>query len=419
MTNRKVLLATYYFPPCGAVAVHRMLGLARYLPRFGWDPVIVAPPTARFEVEDPSLLNRVPPDTTVVRVPFPKGFLPKLQERFDPLSSWLSPAYAACKQVLRDHAIEAILTSGPPHCIQRLGMKLKRRTGLPWAICLRDPWHANRLEGHELPFPFRQIEARREAAAFSRADLIIANTPIMRNGIAAAYPDATDKTIVAPNGFDPEMFPRREHRPSPEKITLVHAGEIYFGRDPLPLLDALAEHKRSPVPGLPRIEMKFFGRNTIEGLDLDKEIRSRDLSDRVTNCGVVPYGEALEAMLAADMLVLLHTPGYRMSVPAKLYEYLGARRPILALAEPDGDIDWVLQTSGVPHRTASPTDAQAIRQSLFDLARQLVRDDFNLPSDDRLFRFSREGMASAVAAGLDWALAGGKLETLAGVGAVL
>ncbi|MFO0865531.1 MAG: glycosyltransferase [Gemmataceae bacterium] len=417
MTNRKVLLATYYFPPCAAVAVHRMLGLARYLPRFGWDPVIIAPPIARFEVEDASLLQRVPPETIVVRTPFPQGLLPKLKERFDPLSSWLSPGYAACKKVLREHAIEAIMTSGPPHCIHRLGMKLKRRTGLPWAVCLRDPWHVNRLKGHELSFPFRQIEARREASAFSIADLIIANTPIMRNGIVAAYPGVTDKTIVAPNGFDPEMFPRREHRRSPDKITLVHAGEIYFGRNPLPVLDALAEHKRQPIRGLPRIDMKFFGRNTIEGFDLDHEIRSRDLADRVTNCGVVPYGEALDAMLAADILVLLHTPGYRISVPAKLYEYLGARRPILALAEPDGDIDWVLQTSGVPHRSASPSDAGAIRNALFDLAHQLVRDDFDLPSDERLFRFSREGMASAVASGLDWALAGGRLETLVGVGA--
>lgn len=417
MANRKVLLATYYFPPCGAVAVHRMLGLARYLPRFGWDPVIVAPPTARFEVEDPSLLERVPPETTVVRVPFPTGFLPKLRERFDPLSSWLSPAYDACKQVLRDQPIEAVMTSGPPHCIQRLGMKLKKRTGLPWAVCLRDPWHANRLEGHELPFPFRNIEARREASAFARADLIIANTPIMRHGIVSTYPDTADKTIVAPNGFDPEMFPKTEPRRTPDKITLVHAGEIYFGRDPRPLLDALAEHKQHPVPGLPPIEMKFLGRNTIEELDLEQEIRIRDLSDRVTNLGVVPYSQALDALTAADILVLLHTPGYRMSVPAKLYEYLGARRPILALAEPEGDIDWVLQSSEVPHRIASPTDAGAIRTALFHLAHQLVRNELTMPSDDKLFRFSREGMASAVASGLDWALAGGKLESLVGVGA--
>ena len=75
--------------------------------------------------------------------------------------------------------------------------------------------------------------------------------------------------------------------------------------------------------------------------------------------------------MRADILLLIHTPGWRLGVPAKLYEYLGAGRPILALAEPDSDIAWVLRTSKVLHRIAPPRDVPAIRQALLELAAEV------------------------------------------------
>jgi hypothetical protein len=95
-----------------------------------------------------------------------------------------------------------------------------------------------------------------------------------------------------------------------------------------------------------------------------------------------------------------------MGVPAKLYEYLGAGRPILALAEPDGDVAWVLRASGIPHRIAPPRDVPAIRRALAELIGLLETDAAAPPAPEQLAPFTREQMAGRLAQVLDGCLAG-------------
>ena len=95
MPLRKVLLLTYHFPPSGAVAVYRMLGLVHYLPKYGWQPVVVAPPRVPWEPEDASLLAQVPPETPIERVPFASGFVGKIARYLAPESHWLWKARSA------------------------------------------------------------------------------------------------------------------------------------------------------------------------------------------------------------------------------------------------------------------------------------------------------------------------------------
>src|SRR5205085_7947953 len=97
------------------------------------------------------------------------------------------------------------------------------------------------------------------------------------------------------------------------------------------------------------------------------------------------------------ILLIVTTPGMRISVPAKLYEYLGAGRPILALAEPDGDVARVLQSSGVPHRVAPPLDAGRIAQALRELTQEIRDGRLALAAPDRLAPFTRAGMAQQMA----------------------
>ena len=103
MPLRKVLLLTYHFPPSGAVAVYRMLGLVRYLPKYGWQPVVVAPPRVPWEPEDASLVAQVPPETPIERVPFASGFFGKIARYLAPESHWLWKASSACTRMIREH----------------------------------------------------------------------------------------------------------------------------------------------------------------------------------------------------------------------------------------------------------------------------------------------------------------------------
>ncbi len=384
MSERKVLLLTYHFPPSAAAAVHRMLGLVRFLPRFGWQPIVVAPPRIHYEPEDASLLDQVPPGTPVVRVPLGG----KLLRYLAPSGHWLPRAWRACRQIVREQRPEAVITSSPPGCIHYLGLGLQARYGLPWLTCFRDPWVANFHERSSALF-----DRLGERLVVRRASCIVANTPLGMEGLRRAYPEQADKIVTITNGFDPPELPAPA-APRGETLTLLHAGELYHGRDPRGLLDALAQRREEQ-------RLVFVGRQTEAQYDLAAEVRRRGLEAHVELAGQVSYAEALARMRQADILLLLHRPGFLISVPAKLYEYLRAGRPVLALAEPDSDIGWVLRQSSVLHRIAAPHDGAGIRRALAELVAE-VRRGAPVVADPRALEcFTREHMARLFARCLD------------------
>jgi glycosyltransferase involved in cell wall biosynthesis len=395
MPLRKVLLLTYHFPPSGAVAVYRMLGLVRYLPKYGWQPIVVAPPRVPWEPEDASLLAQVPPETPIERVPFAAGFFGKIARYFAPEAHWLWPASLACNRMIREHRPEAIFTSSPPGCVHLLGRRLQKRHGLPWLADFRDPWITNNIYPRQT---FRLCFNRwLEGRVMQRATTLIANTPNNQRGWAEAYPHAARKMVTIPNGFDPERFTSSEPHSMGKKLTMLHAGELYSGRDPRPLLDALEPLQAERIS----VQVEFLGRKTEQLVDMPAEIQRRGLTDCVTLTDQVAYEEAIKKMTRADILLLIHTPAYRIGVPAKLYEYLGAGRPILALAEPDSDIGWVLRESQVLHRIAPPHDVSQIKRALVELAREVRAGQLTIPNPAALQQFTRERMAQRVAECLD------------------
>jgi hypothetical protein len=149
----------------------------------------------------------------------------------------------------------------------------------------------------------------------------------------------------------------------------------------------------------------LLGRSEGVGFDLDAEIRQRGLESVVEFSGQVPYGRAVAEMAAADVLLLLDTPGRRSGIPAKLYEYLGAGRPVLALAEPNGDTAGALRTAGVLHRVAPLTDAVRIRQALSELLEAVAAGEAGTATGPERFAFTRARLAQSLAECLDTCVA--------------
>ena len=204
------------------------------------------------------------------------------------------------------------------------------------------------------------------------------------------------------NGFDPECFPPpRRLGPPQERLTILHAGELYLGRDPRPLLDAIKALKDSRDSSTPSIRLRILGQSTDPRIDLRNAIRERGLDGIVELGGQVPYAECIEAMTSADVLLLLDTPGRRVGIPAKLFEYLGAAQPMLALTETDGDVAWVLRTSGALYRIASPREPDAIRQAILELRDGLQQQRWELPSPSQQACFTRANLAGQLAGHLD------------------
>lgn len=395
MSMRKCLLLTYHFPPSGAVAVHRMLGLVRHLPKYGWQPIVVAPPRVPWEPEDTSLLAQIPPATPVERVPFAQGVLGKIPRYLAPEAHWLWKANRTCDRLIREHRPEALISSSPPGEVHLLGLWLQRKFGLPLIADFRDPWVTNFTATDWKPRQY--FDRWLERKVMNGATKLIANTPGNQRGWTAAYPHLVDKIVTITNGFDPERFPPAEPHPPGASLTILHAGELYHRRDARPLLDALLVPEARTLP----IRVDFVGRQTAATYDFPSEIHQRGLGERVELVGQVPYADALQRMMRADVLLLIQAPDYYVGVPAKLYEYLGVGRPILALAEPESDIAWVLRESKVLHRVVAPTDVAGIARALVELTHEVQAGRAAAPDADALHQFTRERMARRLAQCLD------------------
>ncbi len=400
-STRTVLIATLYFPPCAGSGVFRMLGLVRHLPTFHWQTMVVAPPKMPWEPEDHELLNRIPPETIVRRARYPHGRVWNMLKLGAAYERWLPHAMPVCGRLIAHQRPDAVLTSGPPHAVHLLGMWLKRRHGLPWVADFRDPWIAGGWQRRGLR---RRWEPYLERMVMRHADVVVANAPRACASLQAAFPDCRDKMISIANGFDPGDFSsgkepaaRNGSTEVSRTVRIVHTGDLYFRRDPRALLDAVQRLDATADGDRTPLKLRFVGQTH----DLDVEVRRRDMESLVEILPHVEYRQSQAEMTRADVLLLIDAPGRRTGVPAKLYEYLGAGRPILALAEPDGDTAWVLRESGAEHRLVRSDDAAGIQTSLAELVEVSRRADARRTDAGSLSQFTREHMAQLLAEALD------------------
>src|SRR5262249_32488454 len=189
------------------------------------------------------------------------------------------------------------------------------------------------------------------------------NAPHAEQALAASCPHVARKLHTIPNGYDPETFPSAQpSRPAGHPVRILHAGQLYAGRDPRPILDAVAA---IPPNTLPPFRFEFLGRTEYEkGADLPAEARKRGVEPAIVCRGQVSYPAVLRAMCEAALLLLIDSPNRKIGVPAKLYEYLGAGRPILATGEEGGDLAAVLSASGVPYALAPCQDPGLIGEAI-------------------------------------------------------
>jgi glycosyltransferase involved in cell wall biosynthesis len=388
-----LLVITYHFPPSAASGSFRILGFARHLPAHGLPMAVVYPPRLPWEPIDPALADRIPPETALYPVEYPSQ-APKALRWLAPYGLWLWYARAAVRRAIEEVRPEAILTSGPPQCVHLLGW-YAQRFGVPWIADFRDPWvtACDVCPPHGLQAAYEWFWEQR---VFRHADALIVNAPNAQSSLAAACPFIAGKLHCIPNGFDPEDFPRPQgpHRPG-EVVRLLHAGQLYAGRDPRPILDAVAS---IPSGAAPPFRFEFLGRTEFEkGADLAAEARSRGVEASVVCRGHVPYRDVLREMCEADALVLLDSPGRKIGVPAKLYEYIGAGRPVLATGEPDGDVALVLKASGLPHALARCGDVPGIRDAIISLTRGVATGSLYGGSEEARAQLTRQALAGKLA----------------------
>lgn len=382
MGTKRVLMVAYHFPPlAGSSGVQRTLRFAQYLPRFGWEPLVLTTHPRAYEQTSEDLLKNVPPATVVHRA-FALdtarhlslfGRYPEFTARPDRWISWRFAAIRDGIRLIRIHRPQVIWSTYPIATAHVIGSELARRTSVPWVADFRDPMAQDGYPADPRTWDaFRRIEE----AAMRQAMLCTFTAESAVGLYRKRYPAAAARLELLENGYDEAAFATAEatanaHEPlKAGLLTLLHSGIVYPDeRDPAPLIAAVADLVRTDPQTRQRLRLRF--RAPVHDELLRDLAAVHGLDDIIEILPAVSYQEALAEMLRADGLLVLQAANCNEQIPAKLYEYLRARRPILALVSPFGDTAGVLRRAGV-RAIASLDDCAAIASVL----RSFVEDPF-------------------------------------------
>ena len=373
---KKVLIITYYWPPTGGSGVQRWVKFAKYLRRFGWEPVIYTPENPEQLARDESLTADVPSDIEVIRRPILEPY--KLYRKFfrsgdkgagvnqmngqkktfkqrlavlargnlfvpDPRAGWVRPSVKFLRKYLKDNPVDAIVTSGPPQSMHLIGLKLKLKTGVRWLADFRDPWTRVYYFKHMGLFPWTAAWHRRlEQKVLDNADTIIAVTSYVQADFQAS---TTTPVELITNGFDQDDFVSEPPALPADRFTIVHTGIMASDGNPLRLWDVLARKCSEDANFKQQLRIRLAGPTDAE---IFEALKMRGLGDNVDNLGYISHTQTIQEQRNANILImpLREEPELAKILPGKIFEYLAARRPILGIGQESGAVADVLKDAG-------------------------------------------------------------------------
>lgn len=347
-----------FFPPNAGGGVHRPLAFVKYLREFGWNCTVVTPEAGSFWITDNSLLDEIPPSCEVHRTRSLSGqaLLGSLRKRSEGsaeqvrssgrfaalrrLGSWVTLpdtyvgwrpfATSRALRLLRGRTFDAIYSTSPPETSHLIAGTLQRRSGLPWVADFRDPWMNLHLFHPPTPL-HRWLHTRMERGVCRRARVVVTST-WHAELLQRRYPGMAPPVVI-PNGYDHVKFePVRDLRPPEGTFVMTHTGMLTQKRSAVPLLDGLQLFLREKPDA--RIRVQFVGPRESAN---DAAVTERGLDSVVEFRDTVSHSESLRIEKTSHILLLIKhaDPVYRRIVPGKLFEYVGACRPVLALV-PEG-----------------------------------------------------------------------------------
>ncbi len=357
---KKVLMIAYHFPPlAGSSGIQRTLRFVQHLPAMGWQPLVLSANPRAYEVTSDDLMAEVPTDT-IVRRSFALDTARHLQlagrylawmARPDRWVSWKFAAIRDGLQLIEEFAPDAIWSTYPIATAHVIASALQRKSGLPWIADFRDPMAQEGYPADPRTWrSFWEIEAN----AVASARYCVFTTPGAARMYQHRFPAAASRMVVLENGYDEESFSsaadhaRNARPPSLEArpVIMLHSGIVYPSeRDPTQLFVALGRLKAAGTLSPDDLRIRF--RASVHDDLLRQLAQTHGAQDFIELCPAVPYREALAEMLVVDALLVMQASNCNAQIPAKVYEYLRAGKPILGLTDPDGDTAGVLRQAGL------------------------------------------------------------------------
>ena len=446
---RRVLVISYYWPPSGGSGVQRWVKFAKYLPAEGWQPVVYVPENPSYDLLDDTLAAEIPAEAEIIRRPIREPYAAyrrlmgkgastnmKTLTEVTPISSgkkswkqrlslwvrgnlfvpdprrgWVRPSVRFLKKYLKEHPVDVIVTTGPPHSMHLIGQRLHDELGTPWIPDFRDPWTKMYYLKH-LPMTrrtWRRLE-KMEQAVLDDCSTVLAVTPAVQADFAART-----RTPVAmiTNGFDEADFrlpafagnddivisTKGEARVEKSHFVLSHTGLFAADGNPLTLWKVLGEMAAADPAFRESLRLRLCGKVDKAVFDA---IAAAGLADNVVHLGYVDHATAVREQRAATVLLLplRNDPEYKPILPGKLFEYLAARRPILGIGQEDGAMAKVLEEC-IAGSMCDWDNEEGIRQFLtgaWDFFREYGEVP---PTEGPVERYSRRNLTHELAALLE------------------
>ena len=422
MSAKRVLIICYYWPPAGGPGVQRWLKFVTYLGQFGVEPTVFVPENAHYPLTDEAFLSEVPENVTVVKFPIKEPYRfakwisknktktissgiitekqPSLLEKLmlfvrgnlfipDARVGWVKPATSFLKQYLKEQEINTIVTTGPPHSLHLIGMQLQKAIGVRWIADFRDPWTT--IHYHKslrLTAASAKKHKALEQEVLTSADEVVVTSA----GTKKEFSAITDTPIsVITNGYDAT----EERVPVPdEKFSLVHIGSLLSNRNPEVLWKVLSELNQENADFAEQLQITLAGAVSEE---VKQSLDAYGLSSFLKDAGYVAHEKALQMQRNAQVLLLIemNRPETKVILPGKLFEYLKAGRPILALGPDGSDMEAIISETNTgwffPY-----SDEKKLKERLLQCFQDFQQNNLEV-SAAKIEKYSRRALTETLA----------------------
>ena len=356
----KVLIITYYWPPAGGSGVQRWLKFVKYLPYYGITPIVFVPEKANYPVVDNELVSETK-GVEVISQPFldlqklarthkkkggdanvsSGGVLSWIRGNFfipDPKILWVKPSVKYLTEYLKKNKIDVVISTGPPHSIHLIAKKLKKKFAIKWVADFRDPWtNLYYLRDFKLNKFSRSKNKNLENEVLKNADMVLTVSNFLKRELSLK----TNKPVkVVTNGYDDEFVEEADGLLD-EKFSISYIGLLPKQSNSNLLWEVLAELKKEKEQFKNDLEIVLVGNICDEAIF---SIKKNQLEENLKLVDYVPHSESVKLQRRAQVLLLLipKTGGAKGIITGKVFEYLKAKRPILAVGPEDGDLAEIL-----------------------------------------------------------------------------
>lgn len=422
---KRVLIIAYYWPPAGGSGVQRCLKFAKFLPQFGWEPVVYTCENPAAFTWDHSLENDVPQSLEVhktrifepfelykkvtgqgkdakvtdVMVQSGKESLIKHMAIWlrgnmyvpDAKVGWVKPSVKYLSAYLKEQPVDLILSSGPPHSVHLIAQKLNARFNIPWVADFRDPWtniYSNRFM-KRTAFTERR-DRRLESSVLSQANAVTVVSP----GLAQEFGDRAQRLVEIYNGYDPGDIPAARQKEKSE-FHLRYTGNYKANQD-LPVLWKVLSELKTEVPEFDT-EFKLHLVGKVAGNIVDS-IGAAGIEDLLLVTDSVPHLEAVQFMVDSELLLfpIPNDKTNKLILTGKIFEYLASRSEILGIGPVDGNAAKILREADRAEMI-DYSDHEALKSRIRDSFERWKKSGALRHDGDAHARYSREGLTGELA----------------------